>query len=108
MLNPQTLAFGRKAQALERNGKLRDPALARARRSNVPDRIPLGVQVTVGKHQSVDERARRIGRKVEGTALIAERVEEDLDAIVGVEAAVARHLRADDALRLGVVGGIPM
>ena len=93
---------GRKAQALERNRELRDPSLVGAPGAHVPDRVPLGVQLSA-RDEAVHERARRIGREVERAALVAERVEQDLDAVVGGEAGIARHLRADDPPGLGVV-----
>ena len=80
-----------------------DPAVARARRANVPDGVPLGIQLPVGERQAVDERARRVRREIERAPLIAERVEHDLDAIVGTERRIAHHLRADDAIGLCVV-----
>ena len=93
---------GRKAQALERNRELRDPSLVRASGAHVPDGVPVSVQLSTGD-QAVHERPRRIGREVERAALIAKGVEQDLDAVVGGQAGVARHLRADDPPRLGVV-----
>lgn len=42
--------------------------------------------------------------EIEGAALVAKRVEQDLDAVVGVQAGVPSHLRPDDAAGLGVVG----
>ena len=83
MLKPQTVSSGGEAEALEGNRELRDPALSRAPRAHVPDGVPLGVQLAVGERQAVDERARRIGGEVEGAALVAEGVEQDLDAVVG-------------------------
>ena len=93
----------REAEALERDRELGDPALGGAARAHVPDRVPLGVQLAV-RDQAVDQRAGRIGGEVEGAALIAEGVEQDLDAIVGAEHGVAGHLRAEDARRLVVEG----
>jgi hypothetical protein len=93
---------GREAEALERNRELGDPSLGRAPGPHVPDRVPLGVQLAAGD-QAVHQRARRIGREIERAAPIPEGIEQDLDAVVGGEAAITRHLRADDAPRFGVV-----
>jgi hypothetical protein len=43
-----------------------------------------------------------IGREVERAALIAKGVEEEFDAVVGVQRGVARHLRSDDAAWIGI------
>jgi hypothetical protein len=45
--------------------------------------------------------------KVEGVPLIAVGVEDEADGVVGAEARVAPHLRADDTIRLRVVGHHP-
>ena len=95
-------AVGREAQGLERNRELRGPSLVCALRAHVPDGVPVGIQLTTGD-QAVHQRAGWIGREVEGAPLIAKRVEQNLDAIVGGQAGIARHLRADHPLRLRVV-----
>ncbi len=81
-LNPQVLDTGGEAEALERNRELGDPSVSGAARADVPDGVPVGVQLSVGD-QAVDERAGGIGGEVERAALIAEGVQDDLDAIIG-------------------------
>ena len=94
---------GRKAEALERNRKFSHPSVVRPARAHLPDGIPVGIEFSVRKGKAVDQRAGRVGCKVEGAALIAERIEHDLDAIVGVQPCIASHLCADDRIGLRVV-----
>ena len=84
--------FVREAQALEGNHELCGPAGLGPARPHVPGRIPVRVQLPVGVGEPVHERTRRVRGEVEGVSLVPEGVEEDLDAVVRVEIAVARQL----------------
>jgi hypothetical protein len=93
---------GREAQALEGNRELRDPSLVCASGACVPDSVPVSVQLSTRDH-AIYEGPGWIRREIERAALVPKGVEENLDAIVGGQAGIARHLRADDTPRLGVV-----
>ncbi len=93
---------GGETKALERNRELRDPPPIRPPAAHVPDGVPVRVQLPA-RHQAVHQRPGRVRREVEGTPLIAEGVEQNLDAIVGGQATVACHLRADHLPGLGVM-----
>ena len=92
----------REAEALERNRKLRRPALRGPSRAHHPDRIPVAVQFTVGD-EPVHQRAGGIRGEVERAPAIPERIEQDLDTVVGVQRGVAGHHGPDHAVRLRVV-----
>ena len=96
-------AVRREVQALEGDGELRAPALVRARRLHRPDGIPVFVRLAVREHEAVDQGAVRVRREVEGVALIAEGVEQQLDVVVGPEGCIAGHLRRENSVRLGVM-----
>jgi hypothetical protein len=71
----------------------------------LPDGIHSEVQLSVGEHEAVDQRAHWIGGEVEGASLIAERVEQQLDPIVGVQAGVSpsacrSHHRVSESIAL--------
>ena len=100
-------ALRREVQTLEGDGELRAPALIRAPRRDRPDGIPIFVRLAVREHQAVHQSAIRVRREVEGVALIAEGVEQQLDAVVGAQGGVAGHLRREDPVRLGVMAHHP-
>ena len=61
------------------------------------------IELAVLDDQAVDEGSGRVGGEIKRVAAIQERVEQELDSIVGVEVGVSRHLSADHEVRLQVL-----
>ena len=73
----------RKPQGLERNAKNGRPALIVPARSDVPDAVPIRIDVLPAHLLAVPHRTVRIGLKKERVPVIVETVDQDRHVVVG-------------------------
>ena len=97
-------AIGGKVEAFEWNRDFRDPAFVRARGAQIPDGIPVGIQVLRSEGETIDECACWVGGEIEGIALILKGIEQDFDTIVGTDRGIPGHTCSEDLIRLRVEG----
>src|SRR6185436_18808928 len=89
------------AERLQRDGELGAPAVLGPRGLDVPDGIPVPVEIAFVGYFLIAECAKRIGLKEHTAAAIVERVEDELDVVVLKDVvAVPAHFVGDDPLRL--------
>ena len=69
----------------------------------MPDAVPFEVlDRALVAHHPVEPRAHGVGREIESVASISERVEKNLETVLGLEKRVAAILRSNDPVGLGV------